>query len=263
MMAATRAYVRRDWLVWSSYRFNAFLQLAGVLVLVAVVVLIGGSFDAATTAPDSVDYTAFVLAGLGFTDIFINGLTAPPKALREGQMSGTLEPILLTPIRTWELLLASTAFMFVISVIRTTLVIAVSVGILGYWRSPNVLGALFIFVPAYLTFLGLGLIAGAFVLVIKQGDPIVVGYVAVSGILGGALIPLEELPGWLRPLGETLPLTHGLRGLRRALEGMPWSELVGPGVVLWASAILVFPTSLFIGHRGILHARKEGSLVHY
>jgi ABC-2 type transport system permease protein len=45
---------------------------------------------------------------------------------------------------------------------------------------------------------------------------------AVAGalyLLSGAVFPLDVLPGWLRPLGFSLPLTYWLELLRRALTG--------------------------------------------
>ncbi len=38
-------------------------------------------------------------------------------------------------------------------------------------------------------------------------------------LLCGAIFPLDVLPGWLRPLGQALPLTYWLEALRRALLG--------------------------------------------
>ena len=116
------AYLRRDWLVWASYRLNAFWQFVGVFILVVGVVMVGNSLGTRSDLlGGSKDYASFVFAGLAFTDVLFSGLTGPPRALRDGQTSGTLEPVLLTPIRTWQLLTASTAFFVFLAFVRAAL----------------------------------------------------------------------------------------------------------------------------------------------
>ncbi len=258
------AYLRRDWLVWASYRLNAFWQFVGVFILVVGVVMVGNSLGTRSDLlGGSKDYASFVFAGLAFTDALFSGLTGPPRALRDGQTSGTLEPVLLTPIRTWQLLTASTAFFVFLAFVRAALLIAAAVVLLGYWHHANVLGVLLVFIPGFLTFLGLGLMAAAFVMVIKQGDPIVVGYIALSGVLGGTVIPVASLPPWLQDIAQLLPLTHALNGLRLALDGASLSGIASEVAVLTLSAAIVLPLGLYAGYMATQRARREGSLVHY
>jgi ABC-2 type transport system permease protein len=264
MRNVTAAYVRRDWLVWSSYRFAAFWQVTAVLVVVVGVAFVGDSLVTRTALLNgSQDFPSFVLAGLAFTDALFSGLTGPSRAIRDGQVSGTLEPVLLTPIRTWQLVIASSAFQVLLAFVRATLIITVSVVFLGYWHNANVLGAVLVFVPGFLTFLGLGLLAAGFTMVVKQGDPVVAGYMALSGLLGGTVIPVASLPGWLQAISSLLPLTHALKGLRLALDGAALSQVAPEVAILIVMALIALPLGLYAAHWATERARREGSLVHY
>ncbi len=239
MRAVTSAYFRRDWLVWSSYRFAALWQVIVVTSVVVGVAFAGNSIVAkAKDFNGSQNFASFVLAGLAFTDALFSGLTGPSRAVRDGQTSGTLEPILLTPVRTWQFIIGSSVFQIVLAFFRAALLLFAAVVFLGYWHHADIPAAILVFVPAFVTFLGLGLLASAFTMVVKQGDPVVGGYIALSGLLGGTLIPITLLPSWVRGISELLPLTHALNGLRLALDGGSLAAVGGSiGVLAVMAAI--------------------------
>jgi ABC-2 type transport system permease protein len=264
MLTVSTAYLRRDWLVWTSYRFAALFQLMTVTVVVVAVAFAGDSMITKVSGfSGSQDFASFVLAGLAFTDALFSGLTGPSRALRDGQTSGTLEPILLTPIRTWQFMIGSSVFQIVLSFARAAVIVTSAVVFLGYWHNADVPAAVLVFVPAFLTFLGIGLLSSAFTMVVKQGDPVVAGYLAVSGLLGGTVIPVATLPPWLQSLAELLPLTHALRGLRLALDGGGIEAVSGSVFVLTAMAIVALPVGLYASSKATNRARRDGSLVVY
>ena len=265
MRDAVSAYVRRDWLVWRSYGFNAAMHLAGVAVLVALVVTLGDALGASgiEVAGQRQNYVAFVLAGLAFADSLFAGLTSPPKAVREGQVSGTLEPVLLSPVRPVWLVIGASSFAFVQAALRSVLVVALAILVLGHWHDADFVALAAVAVPAWLGFLGLGLLASAFTIVVKQGDPVIVVYAGLSAIIGGAVVPVESLPGWLQGVGGLLPLTHALDGVRSALEGEPLSGVQSAVIVLVALAAVAVPVGIVALGAAFRYARREGSLVHY
>ena len=264
MRDVTAAYLRRDWLVWTSYRFAALWQVMVVAIVVAGVALAGNTLvSKAADFNGSKDFASFVLAGLAFTDALFAGLTGPSRAVRDGQTSGTLEPILLTPVRTWEFIIGSSAFQALLAFARTAFFVFAAVVFLGYWHNANVPGVVLVFIPAFATFLGLGLLAAAFTMVVKQGDPVVGGYMALSGLLSGTIIPVALLPGWVQVFSQLLPLTHALRGLRLALDGASYGAIAGPTIVLTAMALVALPFGLYAATWATRRARREGSLVVY
>jgi ABC-2 type transport system permease protein len=251
-------------LVWCSYRFAAIFQIAAVMAVVIGVAFVGKSIVTRTAVLNgSTDYASFALAGLAFTDALFSGLTGPSQAIRDGQTSGSLEPICLTPVRTWQFIIGSTVFQIVLAFARSALFIIAAVVFLGYWHHADIPAAVFVLVPAFLTFLGMGLLASGFTIVVKQGDPVVTGYIALSGILGGTLIPVALLPAWLRAISEVLPLTHALLGLRLALAGRSLSTVAGSIAVLSVMALVALPAGLLAATKATQRAKREGSLVAY
>ena len=263
-MNTLKAFTRRDWLIWSSYRLAVVWQLGGIVVAIALTYFVGRAVGADHAGLEGgTNYIAFVLAGLAFTDAFTTGLTAFPQALREAQLSGTLEPILLTPVRVSSFIVASVVFRFLQSFLRLTIFLAVAVFMFGYWHSADPITVFLVFVPGCLVFAALGLLSAGFVLVFKQGDPVIVGYVAISGILGGTLFPTRLLPGWLQPAAALLPLSHALSGVRLGLAGAGPLAAIVPIALLWLAALLLLPTAGVGFAVAVRRVKREGSLAQY
>ncbi|MDQ6879985.1 MAG: ABC transporter permease [Candidatus Dormibacteraeota bacterium] len=264
-MRVLRAFLRRDWLIWSSYRFAFFWNILGVLTLVTLTYFIGSAVHADPTKfkGQATTFVSFILAGLAFSDAFTTALAVFPQSLRDAQLSGTLEPLLLTPIRVGHLLLASSLFRFAQSLVRLAMYALVGVIALGYWRHASILAALFVFVPACLAFGLLGTLSAAFVLVLKQGDPIITGYAIVGGLFGGALFPIAVLPAWVRPATSIFPLTYALSGVRMTLEGAPLTAVLPELAALWAWVLVLLPISLIAFNFALNHAKRSGTLVQY
>ena len=257
-------YLRRDWLVWSSYRFAAVWQLAAVAAVIVGIAFAGNVIvKKATLFNGSSDYASFALAGLAFTDALFSALTGPSHAIRDGQTSGTLEPIFLTPIRSWQFVMGSSAFQVLLAFFRTGLFIFAAVVFLGFWHHADVPAAVLVLAPAFVAYLGLGLLASAFTVVVKQGQPVVSGYIALSGLLGGTLIPIGLLPRWVQAISQALPLTQALSVMRLALAGRSLASVGTSIAVLAVLAAILLPVGLLAVTKATQRSRREGSLVVY
>lgn len=264
-MTTVLAFIRRDFLVWSSYRLSVLWSILGVVVLSGIVYFLGSALgdNAAFIAEQSGSYVAFLLAGIAFTDVFYQGLVAPPQAIREHQSAGTLEPMLVTPINMAQLALLASVFKVLLSITRLAVFLAFGVLVLGFWEDANPLSALLIFIPAWLSFLGLGTLSAAFIILVKQGDPILVAYGAISSLLGGTLFPIEVLPDWIRPFSNWIPLTPGLAGIRAALNGASPAEIAIHLQALIIMAAVLLPVGLAAFHRAVVRSKKVGTLDQY
>jgi ABC-2 type transport system permease protein len=68
--------------------------------------------------------------------------------------------------------------------------------------------------------LSLGLLLSGLVLnMARHGMFLSDGLGSALYLLSGAIFPLDQLPGWLRPVGMALPTTYWLEGVRRAVLG--------------------------------------------
>jgi len=64
------------------------------------------------------DYFSFVLIGIAFSDYLGVGLGSFAGTIREGQMLGTLEAMLVTPTRVHSIILFSSIWQFLLTSIR-------------------------------------------------------------------------------------------------------------------------------------------------
>lgn len=257
------AFFRRDYLYFSSYRMNYVAQVFGVAALLVTIYFMGEALAKLQGGgAGGHAYIAFILAGIAFTEPLMTGLGLH-GSFREAQQNGTLEPLLVAPLRTAHLVLASSLFRFAYSFVKAAAMTTVAVALFGFWRNTNVVSALMVLIPGCLAFAGVGLIATALVLLIKRGDPLVNAFASANLILGGVFFPTALFPNWMQPLIFLTPLSHGLNGIRLALAGASPLLVLPESLVLTATAAILLPLSALALQLALTRAKKEGSLVQY
>ena len=169
-------FLNRDIHIELSYRFAFISSLAGVFFRVILFYflseLIGDNVDPLLATYDS-DYFAFVLIGIAFGSYFGVGLTGFARALRQAQITGTLEAMIMTPTPVSLLIIGSAAWNYTFTTFRVVIYILTGVLFLGLKLSQaNYLAALLSLVLAIIAFASIGIITASVIMVIKRGDPI-------------------------------------------------------------------------------------------
>ncbi|HHT9138938.1 MAG TPA: ABC transporter permease [Candidatus Wunengus sp. YC60] len=160
------------------------------------------------------------------------------KSIREGQMLGTLEAMLVTQ----------------------TGIFAYGVDI----GNANVTGAVIILLLTIISFNSLGIISASFVMVLKKGDPISWMLTNVSGILGGVYYPVSVLPWWLQKLSYLLPVTYSMEGMRLSLLNGYSLKLLLPHIIgLTLFSLIMTPLSIAVFGYAVRKAKQDGTLTQY
>src|SRR6059058_1050409 len=109
------AFVARDWLVTVSYRMQFFLRVLSVLIAVTTLFFISKIFVGFTDPrfAEWRDPLAAWLTGLAVLNYFMTGFSSLANAIRQEQVQGTLESVLMTPISVPTIVVASSAWDFV------------------------------------------------------------------------------------------------------------------------------------------------------
>ena len=259
------AFTRRDFLIWTSYRLQALRELGSLVIAVLVLIVLGkllGESHAAFLDRYHTNYVGYFLTTVTFVEIWGVGFLLS-KSLRDSQALGTLEAMMLSPMGLFRLLLYSTVFPTLVILVRLLLLTAVAVLLFGQWHQANVLSVLVLFAASILTMGCLGVLSSAFVLLLKQGDPIVPIYGLLNGLLSGAIFPPEALPTWLQPLSRILPLTYALDGMRQALAGASLLDIAPQVLALGGIFLVLLPVTLWTLSWATRRAKEEGSLVQY
>ena len=262
-----RAAFLRDMWMATSYRVGFLMATLGsVLNIVGVFFLseaFGGNLAGGVERYGG-SYFGFAVIGVALTSLMAIGLTGIGSRVREGQMMGTLELMLLSPNRLGVLLISSSLWSHAQAIVTLViyLVVGVALGVdLGRANVPVALASLALSVVA---FNALGFLSASVVIVIKQGNPVSLLVGTASVLLAGVFYPVNVLPGWLQVVGQVLPLTHALELIRRStLEGEGFGTLWGPFAALLALTAILLPLGLWACHRAVQLAQTDGSLSQY
>jgi ABC-2 type transport system permease protein len=262
------AFLRRDFKTELSYRFSFLLNLAGISFSVIMFYYIAKLFGKAASpylADYGGDYFSFVIIGIAFSGYLSTSLHSFSGAIREGQMLGTLEAMMVTPTGIPAIILFSSLWSFVSTTIEVLLYLLVGVVIFGLdLGRANILSALIVMGLTILSFSPFGIVSASFIMAFKRGDPIAFFFGTGSALLGGVYYPIGILPEWMQNLSHLLPITYSLKAMRLALlKGYTIAELAPD---LWALALfsaIMVPLSLLSFSYAARKAKEKGSLGQY
>jgi ABC-2 type transport system permease protein len=267
-MPVATSFLKRDVSLAISYRLAFILQIGGIFFNMASFYFLSRLFGSALVpqlAEYGGDYFSFVLIGLAFSGYLGLSLSSFASSIREGQMTGTLEIMLLSPTRLSAILLSSSIWPYLMTTIQVIVYLVLGALIFGFNIShANILTTLAVLVLSIASFSGFGILSAAVVLIVKKGDPIAWLFGGVTTLLAGVYYPISVLPDWLTPLSRVLPMTYALDAMRLAmLKGYSLYDVRLDILVLAAFALVLTPLS-FLAFRGALkRAKMEGSLLHY
>jgi len=185
--------------------------------------------------------------------------------IRESQLMGTLEIVLLTPIKLTHMLLFSSLWPYLFTTLSflTYLLFGVVLFDLQIGNS-NPLTAIVILLLSILTFAPLGILSATVVLVFKRGSGLRKVFSATSALLGGTFYPTEVLPDWIQSLCYFVPMTHAVTGVRAALiSNASLSELTSEILFLCVFSAIALPLSLLLFKAGVVHTKRAGTLTQY
>jgi len=267
------AFIRRDLLIEMSYRSAFVLQFTGVFVSVGIWYFLSDMIHG--MAPnmkglEGGEYFPFILVGIAFYHYLTVALTAFASRVRNEQLTGTLEAMLVSPTRTPTLILASSLWDFVFTSFRVVVYLAVGVGMSYLAGRPiaihmaGIVPSLVILALTILAFCGIGIIVASGVIYLKRGESINSFVISASALVGGVFYPTETMPHWLGTLSALLPITYALRGIRRALlSGATLGSLLPELQVLLLFVVLLVPLGLLVFRWALRGARRDGTLVQY
>lgn len=262
------AFVRRDFHTEASYRLSFVMQLVQVAFLALLAYFMAQflrqkGLEAVT--PFAQDYFSFVILGMAFYDYQSTAHNTFAHSLLEGQMTGTLETLLVSQTSLETVVLGSSLYGFVSTTLRLVGYLLFGVLLFGMpLAGANWGAALVLLVLSVAAFSAFGVISACFVLLFKRGDPLSWVLLGASGVLGGVLYPVSALPSWLEKLAQLLPLTHSLEGVRRALlAGEGLGELRREAFFLLLFAGVGLPLALVAFRWSVRRAKMTGTLSQY
>lgn len=261
------AFARRDLLIRWSYRASFVSDILNLVFEVALFAFVARIVDA-----DSIPsyggqggYLPFVTIGIAFGAFLALGMGQVATALRSEQLIGTLEPLMMTPVRPLVMHLGLAAYDLVYVPVRTavflagvTLVFGVEFSVAG--AVPALL-ALVLFVPFVW---GLGLLGAAVVIAFKKGGAGLGPLALALNITSGAYVPVDTLPDWMAAAASFNPVTAALEAARMGLlGGASVADVSGRLLLVGAAAVVTLVAGSAAVGKALARERRRGTLVTY
>jgi ABC-2 type transport system permease protein len=259
------AFVKRDFQSEVSYRLAFLLQVGGMFFSLLAFFYMTGMIDPDAEGLGGIRPFDWMLVGISFQFYFSAALFSFSQKIRSEQVLGTLEAMLVSPTPTSMVIFSSAAFDFTYGAIRVAIYMLFAVLVFGVQLYASGLGAFAL--GATLTLLssvGLGVLSASFILYFKRGNPINFLLSGATTFLGSVFFPVEQLPEWIRPASQLLPVTWSLAVVRGSLlQGKGIVDLSRELSVLALMTAILLPAGLICSRFAIRRAKREGSLVQY
>lgn len=244
------AFLRRDVLVTWSYRLPFVTDWVS-MILQAVVFGFVGKLIPPEALPRfgdrTVDYLEFVAVGIAISSFLAVGLSRLTTVIRQEQVQGTLEALLLTPT-AWTTIEVGSAFYDILYVpVRTAVFLGFTALLFDAHYAVSGLGpaavVLLSFIPCVW---GLGVISAAATLTFRRGAGGMGFVVSIATLGSGAYFPLTVLPQWVQQIAAYNPVAIAVGAMRGALlSGEGWSYVApDTGLTLVASVTRLVPMSI-------------------
>ncbi|KFM99446.1 ABC transporter permease [Bacillus clarus] len=193
----------------------------------------------------SKDFTMFDGLGpvlIGFFTFFFVFILSGVSFVRE-RLSGTLERLLSTPVRRWEIVVGYIVGFGIFAFLQSIIIVSFSVYILDLYVAGSLWLTLLITCMLSLTALTLGTFLSAYAnneFQMIQFIPLVI----VPQVFFSGLFPIESMNKWLQILGKLFPLTYGADAMRQVMiRNQGFSE-----IVLDLSILLLFSVLFAVGN---------------
>jgi ABC-2 type transport system permease protein len=262
-----RAFIARDFSQTLSYRMDFLMRMLQVVIIVTALFFISYVFSGRVSGNYKQwenPFSAWIM-GFAMMSYFSCGFSSLANAIRTEQMQGTLENVLMTPIKVPTMIVASSAWEFIQATFFALFYLFLGWGFFGVRFQGNLfLGLTFLILTA-LVLHCVGILSASFTLVFKRGDPFGAMLATGSFLFSGVLFPTQALDsGVFTGISCVLPTTYGVDGIRRVLiEGQTWGQVRTPFIMLLIFLAGLLPFSLVLFDGALRRAKREGSLVQY
>lgn len=260
-----------------SYRLSFALDMASIFFSAATFFFVARLFESAGPpfaeatggSPIAVlakmGYFPFVLVGIAFSTYQTVGMSSFAQSLRQEQYMGTMESILATPVRIPTFLAGSALWDFSYATLEVGVYFAVALGAFGLNLGQANSGAALVSILLTLTtFMGLGILAAAFILRFKKGNPVTWLIASAGELFGGVYFPTEILPDWMKSISEWVPMTHALSALRQSLlANASFDAIKNDLLFLAVFTLLIWPVGVLAFQFALKKSQEDGSLGHY
>lgn len=213
------------------------------------------------------DYYTYVIIGMFVSRVLDAALRGFETQLDIAIQKGTMEMLLVEPIR-WRLLpFGMVQFELVTRCMSGLAILGISLLLGAQYRFANLPAALVLLTVGLAASLAVSIVGASIMVLSKRSDPLLVVYTLAAQLLSGVYFPVQQLPDFVQPVSLLIPHTYVNDGLRRLLM-TNGDALAGPStgsalLSLLVFCAIVYPIGLWLFGRSLEYGRKLGVLAGY
>lgn len=266
-MSATLALVRAGWRANASYRIRLIISILSLTVTVVPVYFVAHALQpvmADAIRTEGGQYFGFLILGMAAFLLLPAAIRALPDAIGSGISTGTFETLLGTPARLPAILTGLVGFNILWTALRAAILILTAWILGASFEWAHVAPAALILALITLAHAPFGVIGAALVIAFRTTGPLPQAVLGLSALLGGVYYPTSVIPSWIRTVADFVPLTYGLRALRRVLlEGQPLLGVLPDLAALLGFATFLAGIAALAITAALRYARRAGTLAQY
>ncbi len=253
--------------IWTTYKSQAIFTVLQWILPVFLYFFVATYFTRQITSSLSQfggSYISFFVIGLAFQGYVSAMVASLSQRIRVEEEMGTLEHLMLSPTRPGAILLYTLLWPVLLNSIEAVLVLAIGAFLLGVQLHVNAISTAAVIILILASNGGIGMMAAAYTLFAKQGNPISLFFSTFSIFISGVVFPVTMLPPSIRLVADALPLTYGLQALRLSMLNGASAQSVAPLIeYLVVACTITIPLGLYLFRRAFNFVRKEGTLSGY
>lgn len=266
-MRSALALIRVSFLTAASYRIGLFISVAALGLQIVPTYYVGKTLDpflAPAIRGEGSDYFGFLVMGTVAYLLLAAAVDSLPRALERGINTGTLELIFSTPSSVPSLLVGLTGYEILWATARCVVVLAAAAafGFHAHWLRFGEAALVLAVIVA--TYFGAGMIAGAMIIAFRRTASFQTIVIVGSAMLGGVTYPTKLVPSWIGRFSDVIPMTYGLRAVRRiTIDGWPFRAVLADVGTLAIFCVAFLAIGSFAMTYALRRARAEGTLSQY
>jgi ABC-2 type transport system permease protein len=260
---AMLAIMRRDAILFLSYRTQLFSQVLGPLFAIAIFYYISHML-AVRSFHSPGGYFGYVIVGLVIVELLTLSLGVMPVSTRQELVSGTIERFLVSAHGPVNGILGTMLFPLCNALLSGVLTLVLATVVFGLPLAATSLLAVPVALLGVIAFMPFALLLVAIVLAFKQVAGASQFIVSGIAIVGGLYFPIALLPGWIRWASDAQPFTPATDLMRHLLVNVPLVHPAGVELLkLVGFSAVLLPVGVMLLRASIRYGQRTGTVAEY
>jgi ABC-2 type transport system permease protein len=175
------------------------------------------SVEVESLIPNDPSYFQFVAPGIMAMVVMMSLMTGLPHAISYEKDTGTLDGMLVAPIRRLSIILGKVLAQTTRGMLQGLIILILAMVLFGVAIYGNVLLVFFIMFLSVFSFVGLGILITSFTDKEETASMMMMTIMFPMMFLGGVFFPIEQMPGFMQTISQFLPLTYATSALRKVM----------------------------------------------